>query len=36
MVGQLYLERYFGKGFGTRPSKKDQQVNRLLATTGSH
>ncbi len=36
MVGQLYLERHFGKGFGTRPSKKDQQVNRLLATTGSH
>ncbi|AKT51485.1 amino acid ABC transporter permease [Arsenicicoccus sp. oral taxon 190] len=36
MVGQLYLERYFGRGFGTRSSKKDQQVKRLLGTTGSH
>ncbi|MCH8613511.1 amino acid ABC transporter permease [Arsenicicoccus dermatophilus] len=36
MVGQYFLERHFGRGFGSKPSRRQQQVDHLLGTTGSH
>ncbi|MEI2776336.1 MAG: amino acid ABC transporter permease [Tetrasphaera sp.] len=33
MVGQSYLERYFGRGFG---APKERRVRNLLGRTGSH
>nr|WP_277626636.1 amino acid ABC transporter permease [Arsenicicoccus piscis] len=37
MVGQYYLERYFGRGFGAPgQTKRDSTVKRLLGVGGSH
>jgi polar amino acid transport system permease protein len=37
MVGQSYLERYFGRGFGTSTSTKQaRKVDALLARAGDH
>ncbi len=36
MVGQSYLERYFGRGFGTGPTRRDRKVKDLLSRAGDH
>lgn len=37
MVGQGYLERHFGRGFGAAPaSKRDRKVRSLLSRAGDH
>ncbi|GAA1804448.1 MAG: amino acid ABC transporter permease [Actinobacteria bacterium] len=37
MVGQSYLERYFGRGFGAQaPTKRERKVKDLLSRTGDH
>ena len=34
MVGQSYLERYFGRGFGTKPAGKHSALGRLMSFRG--
>ena len=37
MVGQYYLERYFGHGFGAQaPTRRERKVKALLSRTGDH
>jgi polar amino acid transport system permease protein len=34
MVGQSYLERYFGRGFGTKPAGRQSALGRLMSFRG--
>lgn len=37
MVGQMYLERHFGRGFGAeKKSTREQEVERLMSVTDEH